>query len=152
METKTKTNKKQTKARQRVIIESDEEDMVTAVENEPKVMLTPIKRRSRASSIFSSIAADALKQKVATTEKKSKCLDGADEEGKGIPDGACLEAVTEERKELERFLLESNKINKPAIKFILEKWASMEASMASPECLGGESNLERDQKRGQTTA
>ena len=41
-----------------------------------------------------------------------------------------MEAVAEERKELEKFLFEeSNRINRPGIRFIFEKWAAMESRL-----------------------
>ena len=47
-----------------------------------------------------------------------------------VSGGGCLAAVAEERKELEKFLFEEgNKVSRQAIKYILEKWAAMEASL-----------------------
>ena len=93
------------------------------------MLLTPIKERSRAGSACSPTVGVAQTQKSMDIEK-SNSSDRALEDGNGTPDCASLEDVMEERKELERFLFEeSNKINRPAIKFILEKWASMEARL-----------------------
>ena len=51
---------------------------------------------------------------------------------KGQSTGDALSELAEERKELEKFLFEgTNKVNKTAINFILEKWAAMETRLQS---------------------
>ena len=82
--------------------------------------------------MLESTADDAPRQKTARKENEAKRVEGTDDLGNDAPGDSCLETLAEERKELERFLFEeSNKINRPAIKFILEKWASMEARLQS---------------------
>lgn len=123
-------NKKQNKSRRRRITESDDENITKKYESEPRVVLTPVKEKSRDSSGCSSSDDEAPKRNAAKGTKMSKRSVGADMDKSKFPEDASLEAVAQERKELERFLFEeSNKINRPAIKFILEKWASMEARL-----------------------
>ena len=132
MESKTRNKKqkqinKESKKPKR-ITDSETEMELEVTKSEPKVMITPVKRHKRASSTSSD---EEIKPKISGKNKK-----------KGIPEvepgntscsgGAFLEAVAKERKQLEKFLFdESNKVNRPAIKFILEKWFAMESRLQS---------------------
>lgn len=121
--TKPKPKKQMKKSRR-----SDDDDTEVEVLNpEPRVMLTPVETRNRTSSLSSSSTDDDANPKPSGKERRKK------EGGKGSGSGdACLAAVAGERKELEKFLFdETNKVNRPAIRFILEKWAAMESRLQS---------------------
>lgn len=124
MESKTK----QIKRRQRRVTDSDEEGITGTMVSEPRVVLTPVKGRSRDSSVSLSTEDYPPMWKTATKCAKTTEANRASEKGTEAYGDGCLAAVAEERKDLERFRFEeSNKINRPAIRVILEKWASMES-------------------------
>lgn len=123
MESKTKPNKKQNKMRQRRITDSDEEDITLAKDTEPRVVLTAVKGHSRDSSVSSSTKDDAPKQKTATRGQRPKArMERANRELRLLATAAWRPLRRNVKKDLERFLFEkSYKINRPAIRFILEK-------------------------------
>ena len=62
-----------------------------------------------------------------------------------VSGGGSLAAVAEERKELEQFLFEEgNKVTREAIKYILEKWAAVEARFQTSSL--GMKSLEKEIK------
>ena len=130
MDTKQKINKKQNKMRKRRQTESEDEGVSKYKEVEPRVVLTPIEGQETDSSDSSSSADEAPKRNVAKKRADKNCSIGADIQKRDAQGDDSWEVVKKERKDLERFLFEeSTKINRPAIKYILEKWASMEARL-----------------------
>ena len=124
-----KKNKKQTKVKSRTQKEGMEEETF-AGDVEARVVLTPVKCRSRAGSDCSSIVEEAPKPRAAAKESRRNSVESVRIDKLETPGSGSLEAVAKERKELEKFLFEeSNKINRVAIKFILEKWAAMETRL-----------------------
>ena len=101
----------------------------------PTVVLTAIKGHSRASSVSSNVT-DNLSRPGTSGLTKWRKFDKETDIGKEddleVLSGDCLVAVANERKELEKFLFdEGNKVSRPVIKHILEKWAVMEARFQS---------------------
>ena len=117
---------------------SEDEESNADLAVEPRIVLTPVKGRSRSSSILS---VETVDTKPGTSGKKQLNRQESMKTDKGESTGDVLSELAEERKELEKFLFEeANKVNKTAIKFILEKWAAMETRLQSP---GGKQSSER---------
>lgn len=102
----------------------EEDDARSTNEGQPRVILTPIEKQNRTSSNSSPNSDESPNNSSEKGRKKmndKKGKEEIDENGNN-----CLETVAKNRKELEKFLFDqSNKINRPAIKYILKKWASM---------------------------
>ena len=130
---KSKTIKKKSKSKSRS--KSDEDKTGMELESEPRVVLTPIKGHSRASSVSLNITDDLTRPGTSGLSKKRKPIydtetDMGKEEDLEVLDGDCLMAVAEERKDLEKFLFdEGKKVTRPVIRYILKKWAAMEARL-----------------------
>ena len=108
---------------------SEDEESNADLDVEPRVVLTPVKGRSRSSSTSSVETVDTTR-----TEKSGKKQNRLESSKtyNGESTGNALADLAVERKELEKFLFdETNKVNKTAIKFILEKWAAMETRLQS---------------------
>ena len=92
-------------------------------EGEPRVVLTPLKGHSRASSVSANITENLSRPGISSTSKRRKYDTGAhNAKENDLEDigGSCLMPINEER-ELEKFLFEeSNKVSRPIIKYILE--------------------------------
>ena len=73
------------------------------LENEPRMVLTPLKGHSRASSVSSNATDDLSRQ--GTTGKIRK-YESEEDDGKAddIEGGGCLTVIAEGRNELEKFL------------------------------------------------
>ena len=94
-----KQNLKSKKSRSK----SDEEETGLELENERRIVLTPLKGHSRASSVSSNATDDLSRQ--GTTGKIRKYESEEDNaKADDIEGGGCLTTVTEERNELEKFL------------------------------------------------
>ena len=117
------SKKRTTKNKSKGGSKSDEEETGMEFEGKPRVVLTPLKGHSRASSVSSNITDDLSRQGISSTSKRRKYdteVDNAKEYGLENPSGSCLMPINEER-ELEKFLFEeSNKVSRPIIKYILE--------------------------------
>ncbi|KAK1137333.1 hypothetical protein K0M31_001845 [Melipona bicolor] len=119
---KIKDTKKTNKMKSKMQKESADEETSTAGYVEARVILTQVKCRSRAESDCSSIAEEAPKTRPAAKVSRRNSFDSVCVDKSETPGPGSLEAVAKERRELEKFLFEeSNKINRVAIKFILEK-------------------------------
>ena len=131
MESKSKTLK--TKSKSKSKSKSDEEEMGMEIESEPRVVLTPLRGHSRTSSVSSNMTDDLSRPGTSGLTKRRKVATERDiDKEDDLEDlgGGCLQAVADERKDLERFLFdESNKVSRQAIKHILEKWAVMETRL-----------------------
>ena len=126
---KTKQNKKDIKKSRRI---DGHELEIEAVITEPRVMLTPVKRHNRASSSSSTTSDDEDCPRPSGKAIKRRHIPDDNVENAENPECSFLEAVSRERKDLERFLFEeTNKVNRPAIRFILEKWSAMESRLQS---------------------
>ena len=114
---------------------SDEEEMGMEMENEPRVVLTPLRGHSRTSSVSSNITDDWTRPGTSGMSKRRKCDTETDigrDDVIEVLGGDCLVAVANERKDLEKYLFdEGNKVSRPVIRHILEKWAVMEARLQS---------------------
>ena len=135
MESKTKNKKqkrmnKETKKPERMT-DSETDAELEVIESQPRVMLTPVKQHKRSSSTSSETTDEGTRPKTSGKSKK-KCIPEVEHGNTSCPGGALFEAVASERKELEKFLFdETNKVNRPAIKFILEKWSALESRLQS---------------------
>ena len=103
------------------------------METEPRVVLTPLRGHSRTSSVSSNVTDDLSRPGTSGLSKRRKVASEIDidkEDDFEVMGGDCLVAVASERRELEKFLFdEGNKVNRPVIRFILEKWAVMESRL-----------------------
>lgn len=89
---------------------------------------------SRASSVSSVRSVDSDNRETSGGVKRRKVMEDKDKEQVSEcfieSERSSLEKVRAERKELEAFLFnEANKVTKPAVKIILDKWASLEAAL-----------------------
>ena len=79
------------------------------METEPRVVLTPLKGHSRASSVSSNITDDWTKPGTSGMSKRRKCdteTDTGRDDEPEVLGGDCLVTVANERKELEKFLFD----------------------------------------------
>ena len=134
MENINNKNKRQNgKSKSKRSCKSDDEETAMEVVAEPRVLVTRVKGHRRTSSISSNLTDELSrpgtsgKRRKHETDIEIERMDDFDVSG-----GGCLAAVAEERKELEKFLFEEgNKVSRPVIKYILEKWAAMESRLQS---------------------
>ena len=118
---KSKPLKEKSKSKSRS--KSDEDKTGMELESEPRVVLTPIKGHSRASSVSLNITDDLTRPGTSGLSKRMKYdtkTHMGQEEDLEVLGGYCPMAVAEERKDLEKFLFdEGNKVTRPVLRYIL---------------------------------
>lgn len=126
--TSIKKNKNKTnKTNERDEKENESEKEVEMMEEDRESR--PSRRNSLSSISVSSVQDDRASTSGYSLRKKRKALE-FEVETHSASQTTSLEDIRKERKELERYLFsDNNKISKPAIKFILEKWLTLETKL-----------------------